>query len=55
MIPTATTKISIHNFHVCYFALSALGGSAAVFAVNFTHPIETVKTRMQVSGLVRIS
>mmetsp|Transcript_15009 Transcript_15009/g.28140 ORF Transcript_15009/g.28140 Transcript_15009/m.28140 type:complete len:284 (-) Transcript_15009:444-1295(-) len=29
----------------------ALGGTAAVFAVNFTHPIETVKTRMQVSGL----
>lgn len=28
----------------------ALGGSAAMFAVNFTHPIETVKTRMQVSG-----
>eukprot|EP00594_Rhizosolenia_setigera_P008631 CAMPEP_0178967402 /NCGR_PEP_ID=MMETSP0789-20121207/17570_1 /TAXON_ID=3005 /ORGANISM="Rhizosolenia setigera, Strain CCMP 1694" /LENGTH=60 /DNA_ID=CAMNT_0020652999 /DNA_START=107 /DNA_END=286 /DNA_ORIENTATION=- len=27
-----------------------LGGSAALFAVNFTHPIETVKTRMQVSG-----
>uniref|UniRef100_A0A7S1ZBB5 Mitochondrial carrier protein n=1 Tax=Trieres chinensis TaxID=1514140 RepID=A0A7S1ZBB5_TRICV len=29
----------------------ALGGAAASFAVNFTHPIETVKTRMQVSGL----
>lgn len=29
----------------------ALGGASAVFAVNFTHPIETVKTRMQVSGL----
>lgn len=28
----------------------ACGGSAAVFAVNFTHPIELVKTRMQVSG-----
>lgn len=28
----------------------ALGGTSAVFAVNFTHPIETVKTRMQVSG-----
>lgn len=27
-----------------------LGGTAAMFAVNFTHPIETVKTRMQVSG-----
>jgi len=27
-----------------------LGGLSAVFAVNFTHPIETVKTRMQVSG-----
>jgi len=28
-----------------------MGGTAAAFAVNFTHPIETVKTRMQVSGL----
>lgn len=28
----------------------ALGGTSAVFAVNFTHPIELVKTRMQVSG-----
>lgn len=28
----------------------ALGGGAAMFAVNFTHPIELVKTRMQVSG-----
>lgn len=26
-----------------------LGGTAAVFAVNFTHPIELVKTRVQVS------
>ena len=32
------------------FQSMGLGGSAAVFAVNFTHPIETVKTRMQVSG-----
>jgi hypothetical protein len=28
-----------------------LGGMSAMFAVNFTHPIELVKTRMQVSGL----
>jgi len=28
----------------------ACGGSAAAFAVNFTHPIELVKTRMQASG-----
>ena len=28
----------------------ACGGAAAAFAVNFTHPIETVKTRMQASG-----
>jgi hypothetical protein len=28
----------------------ALGGVSCVFTVNFTHPIETVKTRMQVSG-----
>jgi hypothetical protein len=27
-----------------------LGGVACVFTVNFTHPIETVKTRMQVTG-----
>ncbi|KAL7578135.1 hypothetical protein ACA910_012581 [Epithemia clementina (nom. ined.)] len=32
------------------FESMALGGAAASFAVNFTHPIETVKTRMQVSG-----
>jgi len=29
----------------------AMGGTAACFAINFTHPIELVKTRMQVSGL----
>jgi hypothetical protein len=28
----------------------ACGGLAAAFAVNFTHPIELVKTRMQASG-----
>ena len=28
----------------------ALGGAACVFTVNFTHPIELVKTRMQVTG-----
>ena len=27
-----------------------LGGASCVFTVNFTHPIELVKTRMQVSG-----
>jgi hypothetical protein len=27
-----------------------LGGVSCVFTVNFTHPIETVKTRMQVTG-----
>ena len=34
---------------------TALGGTAAMFAVNFTHPIELVKTRVQVSqdGLLR--
>lgn len=32
------------------FTSMALGGTAAAFAVNFTHPIELVKTRMQVSG-----
>jgi len=32
------------------FQSMAMGGSAAAFAVNFTHPIELVKTRMQVSG-----
>ena len=29
---------------------TVLGGTAAVFAVNFTHPIELVKTRVQVSN-----
>jgi len=33
------------------FQSMGLGGCSACFAVNFTHPIETVKTRMQVSGL----
>lgn len=28
----------------------ALGGASCVFTVNWVHPIETVKTRMQVSG-----
>ena len=28
----------------------ACGGTAAAFAVNFTHPIELVKTRMQAGG-----
>ncbi|KAL7474872.1 hypothetical protein ACHAW6_000820 [Cyclotella cf. meneghiniana] len=32
------------------FESMACGGVAACFAVNFTHPIELVKTRMQVSG-----
>ncbi|CAB9511311.1 Kidney mitochondrial carrier protein 1 [Seminavis robusta] len=27
-----------------------LGGASCIFTVNFTHPIETVKTRMQVTG-----
>jgi len=27
-----------------------LGGAACIFTVNFTHPIELVKTRMQVTG-----
>ena len=27
-----------------------LGGISCMFTVNFTHPIETIKTRMQVSG-----
>jgi len=27
-----------------------LGGASCIFTVNFTHPIELVKTRMQVSG-----
>ena len=28
----------------------ALGGAACVFTCNFTHPIELIKTRMQVTG-----
>mmetsp|Transcript_4722 Transcript_4722/g.9499 ORF Transcript_4722/g.9499 Transcript_4722/m.9499 type:complete len:319 (-) Transcript_4722:426-1382(-) len=27
-----------------------LGGISCIFTVNFTHPLETIKTRMQVSG-----
>jgi len=30
---------------------TALGGSAAVFAVNFTHPIELVKSRVQINNM----
>ena len=35
-------------------ALTSLGLSCctALFAVNFTHPIETVKTRLQVRSLI---
>lgn len=29
---------------------TALGGTAAMFAVNFTHPIDLIKTRVQVSN-----
>ena len=29
---------------------TVLGGTAAMIAVNFTHPIELVKTRVQVSN-----
>lgn len=32
------------------FESMACGGTAAAFAVNFTHPIELVKTRMQAGG-----
>ena len=32
------------------FASVGLAGTSCVIAVNFTHPLETVKTRMQVSG-----
>ena len=30
---------------------TVLGGTAAVFAVNFTHPIELVKSRVQINNL----
>jgi hypothetical protein len=32
------------------FQSIVLGGASCVFTVNFTHPIELVKTRMQVTG-----
>jgi hypothetical protein len=32
------------------FQSIGLGGAACVFTVNFTHPIELVKTRMQITG-----
>ena len=28
-----------------------LGGSAAIFAVNFTHPIDLVKSRVQINQM----
>ena len=30
---------------------TVLGGTAAVFAVNFTHPIELVKSRVQINNM----
>lgn len=42
--------MSIGNRKPSLFQSMGLGGSAACFAVCFTHPIETVKTRIQVSG-----
>jgi hypothetical protein len=60
------TKTSDHIFHLYSYSKldimsestkkptliesMVMGGTAAAFAVNFTHPIELVKTRMQVSG-----
>lgn len=38
--------------NVPVLASIALGGCAAVFTVNFTHPIELMKTRLQVYGKV---
>ena len=32
------------------FESIALGGASCVFTVNFVHPIETIKTRMQITG-----
>jgi len=43
MAPASGRKPSLFESMAC-------GGAAAAFAVNFTHPIELVKTRMQASG-----
>ena len=50
--PTATMGMSATPTLI---QSTLLGGSAAIFAVNFTHPIELVKSRVQVSdsGLIQ--
>ena len=53
--PTQPMSTMPRNLKPSLLQSTALGGSAAMFAVNFTHPIELVKTRVQVSqdGLLR--
>jgi 2-keto-4-pentenoate hydratase len=47
----ATTIMSTSNNTPTLLQSTALGGSAAVFAVNFTHPIELVKSRVQINNM----
>jgi hypothetical protein len=47
---TTTTTTTTSPRKPYLFESIALGGASCVFTVNFTHPIELVKTRMQVSG-----
>eukprot|EP00525_Craspedostauros_australis_P011293 CAMPEP_0198133690 /NCGR_PEP_ID=MMETSP1442-20131203/59698_1 /TAXON_ID= /ORGANISM="Craspedostauros australis, Strain CCMP3328" /LENGTH=365 /DNA_ID=CAMNT_0043794821 /DNA_START=112 /DNA_END=1208 /DNA_ORIENTATION=- len=42
-------KAAPSSSHPSLLQSTALGGAAAVFAVNFTHPIELVKSRVQLS------
>jgi hypothetical protein len=51
---TATTSATSPAAAPTLLQSCVLGGGAAVFAVNFTHPIDLVKSRVQVSqyGLI---
>lgn len=54
--PSAEPKATMAELRTPSLLMSTfLGGSSAIFAVNFTHPIELVKTRVQVSqdGILR--
>lgn len=50
MLATSSSAPSTELKTPNLFQSIALGGISCVFTVNFTHPIELVKTRMQVTG-----
>ena len=50
-----TSSLTVKKEKPGPFSSIALGGAACVFTVNFTHPIETIKTRMQISGMLNLS